>query len=276
MNTVKIGQVWKDKDKRRDRTVEILSIGDNEVHALVVGTEDETSLKIERLTKRWSMVKDAPIDLGTQLNEKLTELGNEIKTSKAKYKTREQWLEAAVKSLSETVLKDYDVPTVRVSVGWPGGRGPKANVVGQCWKMETATDKVSQIFISPVVDGPVDALAVLTHELVHAMDNGESGHRGFFARTSKEIGYEAPFKGVNVSETLREKFVEIADDLGEYPHAAILPSERPKVQKTYMVKVVPSPECHDCDPEYKLRMTEKWLDEAGAPLCPHGIEMEAE
>lgn len=33
-------------------------------------------------------------------------------------------------------------------------------------------------------------------------------------------------------------------------------------------------DCEECDPDYKIRMTEKWLEEAGAPLCPHGIEME--
>lgn len=260
MNTVKIGQVWKDKDKRRERSVEILSVGENEVHALVIGTEDETSLKIERLTKRWSMVKDAPLeDVSPEQVQLLVE------TTKAKYKTREQWLEAAVKALSAKILKsiDHPVPAVRVSVGWPGGRGPKANVIGQCWKLETATDKVSQIFISPIVHEPVHALGVLLHEIIHAMDNGESGHRGFFARTSREVGLEPPFKGVNIGKPLHEKLSEIAKVLGPYPHAAILPTERPKVQKTYQLKAV-------CvyDDEYKVRMTQKMADEWGMPLCP--------
>lgn len=60
MSAVKVGQVWRDKDKRRNTVIEILKLVDNYAQALVVGTEEERSYDIERLTKRWIMTKDAP------------------------------------------------------------------------------------------------------------------------------------------------------------------------------------------------------------------------
>ena len=61
MTTVSVGQVWRDKDKRRDTTIEILEtkINDDNEHVavgLVVGTEEERTYKVERLTSRWNLV----------------------------------------------------------------------------------------------------------------------------------------------------------------------------------------------------------------------------
>jgi hypothetical protein len=50
--------------------------------------------------------------------------------------------------------------------------------------------------------------------------------------------------------------------LGTYPHAALDPSEGIKKQSTRLLKV----ECEACG--YTVRVTRKWLDEAGSPLCP--------
>ena len=57
MTQVKVGQVWKDKDKRRNTVIEILKLVDNYAQALVVGTEDERSYDIERLVKRWELIE---------------------------------------------------------------------------------------------------------------------------------------------------------------------------------------------------------------------------
>lgn len=257
---VKVGQVWRDKDKRRNTIIEILKLVDNYAEALVVGTEEERSYDIDRLTKRWVLETEKPA-------EKLKE---------SKFKTREQWLEAAVKEISKSIFapKNIEVPAVRVSVGWPGGRGKKQGVFGQCFASFSATDKVAQIFVSPAVDKTQNVLATLTHELVHAVDDCKSGHKKDFIKIAREIGFEAEWtSSENRTDALTEKLAKLAEKLGEFPHAAIRQEERPSVQKTYMVKIVPSAECYECDPEYKLRMTQKWLEEAGAPLCPHGVEM---
>lgn len=63
---VKIGQVWRDKDKRRTTVIEILShnVIENEVVGLVVGTEEERTYKVSRLIGRWDLIgekAEAPV-----------------------------------------------------------------------------------------------------------------------------------------------------------------------------------------------------------------------
>ena len=276
---VKVGQVWQDKDKRRNTRIEIIQVdplGDL-CTGLVVGTEEEREYKVDRLVKRWTLVKDKnPSD--DEPDEPST-LDPEFDHAPAEiYTTREAWLQDGVKKLGRELFAKHDIelPEVRVSVGWPGGRGPKKNVIGQCFATKSAGDKVAQIFISPVIENADDVLICLAHELVHAVDDCKSGHKKDFVRVAKLIGF-VPKWTVATADTATDSLIEavnlVAGELGKYPHSALMKTERPQVQKTYMVKIVPSPECEDCDPGYKLRMTQKWLEEAGAPLCPHGVEM---
>lgn len=251
--TILPGQTWRTLDLRRTTTITIEQIDGDTIHAR---TGDKTrQLTVEQLTRRYKRIAQPPID----------------------GQSREDWLATAVGILRSQLFTDIDtpVPPVHVSVGWPGGRGKKANVIGQCWHRETSEDKINQIFISPILGGNVEVLATLTHELIHAMDNGQSGHKGFFAATAHKLGFLKPYTKVLPGDNLHERLEEIASDLPKYPHAKITPHARPAVQKTYMVLVTTSKSCTECDPKYKLRMTKGWIEDVGTPLCPHGIEMEA-
>lgn len=191
--------------------------------------------------------------------------------------TREQWLELAVLKLRPIFAEaGADLPNVRVSVGWPsrGGVGGKRKVIGQCWKSIVATDKVSQLFISPVLgEDPVQMLGVLVHELVHAWDDCESGHKGAFGKMARKLGLEGKLTAttVNLESDLGRQLAGVLDELGDYPHAALNPLEmekqRPK-QSTRMIKIV-------CPNDgYTARTTRKWMDDLGLPKCPCGMEME--
>jgi hypothetical protein len=190
------------------------------------------------------------------------------------YTTREEWLTVAVDALSE-VFKAIDVklPAVRVSVGWPGGRGNKNAVIGQCWASAAAADKVAQLFVSPRLDDAVQVLAVLTHELVHAVDDCKSGHKGAFTKIAKGVGLTGKMTATVASEELASKLGLIASALGDYPHAALTDiggAEGPKKQGTRMLKV----ECAEGS-GYTVRMTRTWIDSVGCPVCPcHGVTME--
>lgn len=276
---VKIGQVWRDKDKRRSTTIEIIALDTMAgevvtVTGLVVGTEKERKYAVERLIARWELVA-TKADVSEILAEELREEGldvNEKAEPKPKHKTREQWLQAAVKELTKSIFRDFDVPEVRVSVGWPGGRGKKTGVIGQCFATKTTDDKVAQIFISPVLANPYEVVETMAHEIIHAIDDCESGHKKNFVKIAKEIGFLAPWKSTPASDDLRDRLQAIADKLGVYPHAAIRPEDRPTVQKTYMLKVV----CPE-DDEFFVRMTQSKIDDFGFPFCPcHNVEMELE
>ena len=266
MNAVKVGQVWQDKDKRRGTIIEIIKVTPaGDAMGLVVGTEDVRGYTQERLTKRWTMTAEKPVKVVVPKAE-----------PKAKHKNREAWLEAAVKELTKLFVKiDYEVPAVRVSVGWPGGRGKKANVIGQCFATKTATDSVSQIFVSPVVVDPLKAVIVVAHEMIHAVDDCKSGHKSGFIKIARELGFTPKWTVATpdtISDEFKAKLEAIAEKLGAYPHAAIVPTERPVVQKTYQLKAI-------CvyDADYKVRMTQKMADDWGMPLCPcHEEPMEFE
>ena len=288
MDAVKVGQVWHDKDKRRDRTVTVIDQYTSDDLSRVVLVKDtatgkESELSSARFVKRWELVKAADA-LDKRKREQLRKVVKEItkpEPGEPLYSTREAWLEAGVEALIPLFkdIPDVEIPKVRVSVGWPGGRGPKGQVIGQCWKTNTATDSISQIFISPVVDDPKKALATLAHELIHASDDGASGHKGHFARTAKTLGFTGKLTAVlmngEISATpeLVTKITGLAEKLGPYPHAALSERAKPKTQKTYMLKLV-SEDCDECGHSgYMVRMTQKWLNDFGAPLCPHGVEM---
>ncbi|MCZ9884611.1 SprT-like domain-containing protein [Arthrobacter sp. B2a2-09] len=186
----------------------------------------------------------------------------------AKFQTREEWLVASVEALTPLFEElGETVPAVRVSVGWPGGNGRKNSVIGQCWSTKVAADSVSQLFISPVLDDAVRVLDVLAHELIHAIDDCASGHKGRFAKIAKALGLTGKMTATVAGDDLKAKLEEIAAELGEYPHAAISSgaqgADGPKKQTTRMMKV----ECADGS-GYKARMTRQWLADFGAPICP--------
>lgn len=190
------------------------------------------------------------------------------------HRTREEWLLAAVAELAPLFADvGATVPPVRVSVGWPGGSGRKANVIGQCWAPDAAADGVAQLFVSPVLGDAERVLDVLLHELVHAVDRNVSGHRGRFVTLARAVGLEGKPTETIAGDDLRGRLAPALARLGPYPHAPITPkrrgSEDPKTQGTRMLKV----SCAEGS-GYVARITRKWLDEYGAPICPcHGERM---
>lgn len=279
---IKVGQVWRDKDKRRNTVIEIITTVDpitDTVVGLIVGTEEEREYKVERLLKRWEMVvdksgEDEPFEWDGKGSMKiLNEHAGDMNLAEI-HSTREAWLDDAVVKLREGIFGDkYPVPDVHVSVGWPGGRGPKANTIGQCWHPEQSSDGIGQIFISPVLADPAAVLETLVHELVHAINhkNGDNGHRTPFRRIAEDLGLEGKMTATHAGALLAAELEEVAVELGVYPHSKINVESKPRVQKTYMLKFV-SPE----EPDFFVRMTASKLEEYGAPRDPWGNEMEQE
>lgn len=186
---------------------------------------------------------------------------------------REAWLTTAAVAFADwfAEVENAEIPPFRVSVGWPGGRAKKTVTRGQCWSSHSAEDGVAQIFISPMQVDTVTTLAVLLHEMIHAVDDCESGHRGNFSRIAKALGFTSKFTSSdNRTDELTERLSDLAKTLGDFPSAAIVTgraADTPAKQGTRMLKVV----CPDDG--YTLRTTQKWLD-MGLPTCPCGVEME--
>lgn len=199
----------------------------------------------------------------------MTATENAAKETTVTDTNRETWLIKAVDALRPLFAEvGEEIPTVRISVGFPGGGSAKKRI-GECWAPAAASDEVSQLFVSPILDDAARVLDVLSHELIHAIDRCESGHKGRFTKIAKGIGLTGKMTATVASPELKEKLDAIVEELGEYPHAAISlggATSGPKKQTTRMVKI----EADCCG--YTVRTTQKWIDQ-GMPSCPCGNEM---
>jgi hypothetical protein len=211
--------------------------------------------------------------------------------------TRESWLRRAVEVFRPR-FAEIELPlpaNVHVSVGFSlGARAENSKILGCCFTREASEDGVNHIFISPESGDPVEVLETLLHELIHAADNCQSGHKGIFADAAKLLGFEGPMTATPASIELTAELMCIAEALGDYPHGALIvprPGRKPvqvivngapvpsgtkvhsgpKTQTTRMLKLAcVNSECVAVG--YTVRTTAKWLA-MGAPKCPMGCTM---
>lgn len=189
--------------------------------------------------------------------------------TKLKHQTREEWLLAAVALMRPFFSeKGFTVPEIRVSCGWPsqGGLSTKSKVLGQAWCKSASSDKVGQIFISPYLDktcDPYGVLPVLVHENVHQTVGIKEKHNKVFGKCARAVGLEGKLTSTTPGKDLLEKCKEWDVKLGPYPHAKLDGNKGPvKKQTTRLIK------CEDKSTGYVVRITRKWLEEGGVPICP--------
>lgn len=198
--------------------------------------------------------------------------------------TREAWLLAAAELIRPLLVDraNLTLPSYRVTCGWPskGGRGAAKRVLGECWAAEASADSHAEIFISPMEDDRRTVLAILAHELIHACLPAGTGHKRPFCLAAGKLGFVAPFTKLMPTEDLYAWADEIIAALPEYPHARLNGGKAegaPKKQTTRMIKASCT-EDHGGEPcGYQVRLTRKWIEEVGAPICPrHNLPMVCE
>lgn len=180
---------------------------------------------------------------------------------------REAWLNSVC-----TMLRDhfedsgYTIPSnVRMTCGFPSRSAisTKNQRIGECWSDSMSDGKVFEIFISPVLDNTQRVVDVLAHELIHATVGLKASHGPAFKKCATAIG----LTGKMTATIAGPKFLAWYDSAkdafpGDYPHERLNASNRPKKQTTRLVKCV----CDECG--YVARTTLKWIEQAGAPVCP--------
>lgn len=153
-------------------------------------------------------------------------------------------------------------PPYRVSVGWPKGVRGGRKAIAQCWPRAMSDDGVNEIFVSPITDD-IDTLAhTLQHELIHAIDDNVSGHRGFFAIVAKASGLQGKMTATIASVSQARRLKEITDLLGAYPHKSLNDSLRKK-QSTRMLKFY----CAGCG--FVARTSGRWITAVIGTNCPN-------
>lgn len=179
---------------------------------------------------------------------------------------REAWLtEASGLILADIILPAANMdaePPFRISIGFPTGRASRA--LACCYKRQVSDDGVNEIFVSPACAESITVLAAVVHELIHACDDCESGHRNFFARTARAAGLTGPLTATAAGDALTRTLQSYVDLLGPIPHAAMNMAKRPK-QSTRMLKLT----CLDLTCGFTFRTTARQLAKLSAqPICP--------
>lgn len=187
------------------------------------------------------------------------------------HETRESWLNAVAQGMAP-LFEALDAPLpdrVRVAIGFTS-RGAKGKAIGECWDNRLSADGHFEIFIRPDLAHAPDAMpaqiaAILAHELVHAAVGIAAGHGRAFKRIAVGLGLVGPMRATTPGDAFLSAIAPILSAAGPLPHARLDTggeTTRPKKQAARMLKC----ECATCG--YTVRTARKWLEKAGAPLCP--------
>lgn len=216
--------------------------------------------------------------------------------------SREDWFNAAVEIFRPVFqamhASDDTLPAlpekIRISVGWGsiGARQESAVVLGVTYHTSASEDGVNEIFISPEDASAMTMLATLLHELVHVALNNQDGHKGRFTKMAKALKLTGKMTSTTASDELAPIFEKMIETLGAYPGARMNVGSRRRgpdaggfagfpdsffggrgfsssgsTQGTRMLKV----SCQEAGCPaigYTVRMTQKWINEFGTPICP--------
>jgi hypothetical protein len=173
---------------------------------------------------------------------------------------RQQWLELAVEALRERFADaGYTIPQeIRFTIGWPK-RAASCGAIGECWSVEASSDRHAELFVSPVLTEGARILDVLAHELVHATVGSGAGHGKPFKQCALKVGLVGPMRSTTAGPDFTAWAEALLTRIGDYPAGFL--TDSPK-QGTRMMKCA----CARCG--YTVRITRKWLDAAGPPICP--------
>jgi len=186
------------------------------------------------------------------------------------FDTREQYLTEAANLILDDVIMpvveakgfDYQRPTFRISVGFPKhSRGGKAIAV--CFSRAASSDGVNEIFVNPEIDDPIRVLDCTAHELIHAVDDCQSGHRNFFAKVARGIGLEGKLTATVAGPELRSTLEQFASLLGAFPHHRMHADRTHKKGATRMLKV----QCSECGFHFRTSAAQASMIPA-AHQCP--------
>jgi hypothetical protein len=182
-----------------------------------------------------------------------------------KFKTREEWLTFVSNELRPAFAKvGQPIPAkVRFALGFTSN-GYKSKSIGECWDTAASGDRHAEIFIKPDQDDAKKVAGILAHELVHAAVGVKEGHKGKFRTTCKALGFTGPMRSTLPGDEMQKNVMDpILKKAGPLPHKKMTFHSGKKKQTTRLLKA----ECEKCG--YTVRVTAKWLNEAGAPYCGH-------
>ena len=186
---------------------------------------------------------------------------------------REGWL-TSVASVMEPLFtaKGFKIKRpYRLTCGWPVqfARSIKNRRIGECHNYTTSTGGVFEVFISPVLDKPLDVIGTVCHELIHVAVGTEVGHAGKFKQACKYLGMAGKPTSAMPGQALAEQLAKLVEPFGAYPHKAIKVETKPIKPGPKWLKL-------ECVCGCVVRIQEGHLEDHGSPVCGCGNLFTAE
>ncbi len=213
--------------------------------------------------------------------------------------TGEAWLRRAEHALRPMFTRaGLIVPdNIRYAIAFPSA-GSRSSTIGECWYAAASSDNRHTIIVRTDQTEPVDVLAILIHELLHASLPPGTGHGPVFRKHMDKLMLTGPATATTLTFAGRLAMAELITfgysgigsltALGTVPWGQLRwggatfgpggpggeygPADRPKPQGTRMLKA----DCSCCG--YTIRITKKWADK-GLPACPqdgNGLTLECD
>lgn len=178
---------------------------------------------------------------------------------------REEWLNELAKRV-RPLFKGFAMAPYRLTCGWPCrmALGRRRRAIGECHALESSKAGVHEIFISPLLDRPVEVGGVVCHELAHVAAGIKDGHGKGFVKVCKHVGLtkNRPTSAAP-GKILEDRLVKMVETLGAYPHSAVVPHLKPAKPRTSVKLVCPNCQC-------VVTMGLRHLTAAGLPTCGCG------
>jgi hypothetical protein len=199
------------------------------------------------------------------------------------HQTREAWLNYVAQRMApmfETLKAPLPVQ-LRIAIGFTSS-GRRSRNIGECWDNQCSEDRHFEIFIRPDLSEskdlmPMQVATILGHELVHAAVGVSAGHGKAFRRVARGIGLTGQMAATTAGPEFEKAMRQIPEGAGPFPHGRLqaavgASSHSNRREKKYSRQIKCA--CSNCG--YTVYTTRKWLELAGAPLCPKHGQMDTE
>ena len=199
------------------------------------------------------------------------------------HQTREAWLNYVAQCMAPMFEKlGAPLPAqLRIAIGFTSS-GRRSRNIGECWDNQCSEDRHFEIFIRPDLGDskdlmPIQVAEILGHELVHATVGVAAGHGREFRRVARGIGLVGQMKATTAGPEFEKAMHPILVAAGPLPHGRLhlnvgASSHSSRRKRLYSGRIRCA--CGNCG--YTVHTTRKWLNLAGAPLCPKHGQMEVE
>lgn len=156
--------------------------------------------------------------------------------------TREEWMVRALPFIKERMIAaggpDFPLPLVSMSLPSKGAFAGKRQRIGECWDRKASkSGKQSTVLISPILEKPVEILAILVHELIHSALGCKAGHGPLFKRLALAVGLEGKMRSTTAGVELTKWLEDLSKKLGPFHHDPLSNYKSPMKKQTTRMRL---------------------------------------